>query len=156
MADDVFAGVALTGDIALPVRLTVPDLRAWPQHQTQVSFECATNGVPHDFQGPLLHDVLRASEPAFDPARRKDRLRFLIAVIGADGHHAVLSWGEIDPDFGHAPVLLATRIDGTALDRQGPQLVLPQDHCGGRHISGITTIHVYSHLSGHAATSGQR
>ncbi|MDX2682983.1 hypothetical protein [Streptomyces soliscabiei] len=42
--------------------------------------------------GPLLHDVLMAAQPAStrpraraDPARRKDRLRFLIAVSGADG-----------------------------------------------------------------------
>ena len=53
-----------------------------------------------------LHDVLMDAGPGFDAARRKDRLRFLIAVRGADGHHALLSWAEIDPDFGRAPVLL--------------------------------------------------
>lgn len=73
------ASVALTGDLARPVRLTVPDLLA-------------------DDAGP-----------GFDPARRTDRLRFPIAVAGADGHHALLTWAEIDPDFGHAPVLLARR-----------------------------------------------
>jgi len=80
--------------------------------------------------------------PASAPARRKDRLRFLIAVSGTDGHHALLSWAEIDPDFGRAPVLLAVSIDDTSLDRAGPQLVLPQDRCGARHISGITAIRV--------------
>ncbi|MGW7406702.1 molybdopterin-dependent oxidoreductase [Streptomyces sp. NPDC054833] len=137
------AELALTGDLARPARLTVPDLHLWPQHQARVSFECATSGTQHHrFTGPRLYDVLADAGPEFDPVRRKDRLRFLIAVSGADGHHALLSWAEIDPDFVHAPVLLAVSIDDTPLDRAGPQLVLPQDRCGGRHISGINAIRV--------------
>ncbi|MET8950315.1 molybdopterin-dependent oxidoreductase [Streptomyces sp. NPDC004393] len=137
------AQLALTGDLARPVRLTVPDLGAWPQHRVGVTFECATSGVRrHRFTGPLLYDVLSAAGPGFDPARRKDRLRFLIAVTGADGHHVLLSWAEIDPDFGCAPVLLAGSIDDTPLDRAGPQLVLPQDRCGARYVSGVNAIRV--------------
>lgn len=137
------AEFALTGDLTRPARLTVPDLLAWPQHGAEVSFECAPSGSRHHrFTGPLLHDVLAAAGPGFDPARRKDRLRFLIAVSGTDGHHVLLSWGEIDPGFGPAPVLLAVTIDGAPLDRTGPQLVLPQDRCGARHISGISGIRV--------------
>ncbi|MDQ0989688.1 hypothetical protein [Streptomyces sp. V3I7] len=137
------AEVALTGDLARPSRLTVPDLFGWPQHRVRVVFECATSGAQqHWFAGPRLYDVLADAGPGFDPARRKDRLRFLIAVIGADGHHALLSWPEIDPDFAHAPVLLAVSIDDTPLDGAGPQLVLPQDRCGARHISGIMAIRV--------------
>ncbi|WP_405562993.1 molybdopterin-dependent oxidoreductase [Streptomyces phaeochromogenes] len=137
------AELALAGDLTRPARLTVPDLLAWPQREAEVSFDCATSGIQHHrFTGPLLHDVLTAAVPGFDPARRKDRLRFLIAVSGSDGHHALLSWAEIDPDFGRAPVLLAVTIDETPLDRAGPQLVLPQDRCGARHISGINAIRV--------------
>ena len=135
------AELALCGDLTRPARLTVSDLLAWPQHTADVSFECATSGIRHHrFTGPLLHDVLSAAGPRFDPARRKDRLRFLIAVSGMDGHHALLTWAEIDPDFGRAPVLLAVTLDNTPLDRAGPQLVLPQDRCGARHISGIDAI----------------
>ncbi|MEU9320064.1 molybdopterin-dependent oxidoreductase [Streptomyces sp. NPDC048295] len=142
-APDEVAEIALAGDLSRPLRLTVPDLLAWPQHEADVSFECATSGTQHHrFTGPLLHDVLAAAGPVFDPGRRKDRLRFLIAVSGADGHHVLLSWAEIDPDFGCAPVLLAATIDGTPLDRAGAQLVLPQDRCGARHISGINAIRV--------------
>ncbi|MFB7286524.1 molybdopterin-dependent oxidoreductase [Actinacidiphila glaucinigra] len=137
------AELALTGDLARPARLTVPGLLTWRQHRADVSFECATSGIQrHRFTGPLLHDVLTAAGPGFHPTRRKDRLRFLIAVDGADGHRALLSWAEIDPDFGRAPVLLAVTIDGTSLDPVGPQLVLPQDRCGARHISGINAIRV--------------
>ncbi|MFD8687491.1 molybdopterin-dependent oxidoreductase [Streptomyces sp. NPDC059651] len=142
-APGVVPELVLSGDLARPARLTVLDLLAWPQHEAGVSFECATSGTRrHRFTGPLLHDVLVGAGPGFDPARRKDRLRFLIAVSGADGHRALLSWAEIDPDFGRARVLLAVTIDGTPLDRAGPQLVLPQDRCGARHISGINAVHV--------------
>ncbi|WP_406838112.1 molybdopterin-dependent oxidoreductase [Streptomyces sp. AHU1] len=140
------AELTLTGDrggVVRPALLTVPDLLAWPQRRARVSFECATSGVRHHgFEGPLLHDVMRDAGPRFDPSRRKDRLRFLVVVAGADGHHALLTWAEIDPDFADAPVLLAVGVDGTPLDRAGPQLVLPQDRCGARHISGIDTIRV--------------
>jgi DMSO/TMAO reductase YedYZ molybdopterin-dependent catalytic subunit len=137
------AELALTGDLARPARMTVPELLRWPQHRVAVSFECATSGIQHHrFAGPRLYDVLVDSGPAFDPARRKDRLRFLIAVTGTDGHRAVLSWAEIDPDFADAPVLLAVSMDDAPLDAAGPQLVLPLDRCGARHISGITAIRV--------------
>ena len=137
------AEFTLTGDLARPARLTMTDLLSWPQHGAQVSFECATSGIRrHRFTGPLLHDVLSDAGPDFAPARRKDRLRFLIAVTGGDGHHALLSWAEIDPDFGRAPVLLAVGIDDTPLHSTGPQLVLPQDRCGARYVGGINAIRV--------------
>ncbi|MEU6419373.1 molybdopterin-dependent oxidoreductase [Streptomyces spiralis] len=139
----VLAELVLSGDLARPARLTVPDLLSRPQHRARVSFDCATSGVRrHRFTGPRLYGALAAAEPAFDPARRKDRLRFLIAVAGADGHRTLLSWAEIDPDFADAPVLLAVAMDDAPLDRAGPQLVLPQDRCGARYVSGITAIRV--------------
>ncbi|MEU6814325.1 molybdopterin-dependent oxidoreductase [Streptomyces sp. NPDC046860] len=146
----------MTGDLVRPTRLTVPDLHEWPQFRVDVSFECATSGTQrHRFSGPRLYHVLRDAGPEFDPVRRKDRLRFLISVTGADGHRAVLSWAEIDPDFADAPVLLAVAMDGAPLDAAGPQLVLPQDRCGGRHISGITAIRVDGRYHFGAAVPGR-
>ncbi|MFC4034873.1 hypothetical protein ACFO3J_25890 [Streptomyces polygonati] len=137
----------MAGDLARPALLTVTALRGWPERDADVSFECASSGIQrHRFRGPLLHDVLIDAGPAFGPAGRRDRLRFLITVTGRDGHLALLSWAEIDPDFGGAPVLLATGADGVPLDDRGPQLVVPQDRCGARHISGITAIRVEAHL----------
>ena len=136
------ASFDICGEVAQPVTLTVADLRdGWQQHRADVTFDCATNGPQHHrFEGALLHDVVRAAQPGFDPRRRKDRSRFVLAVSGGDGHHTVLSWGEIDPDFGSSPVLLATRLDGTDLDAAGSQLVVPTDRCGARYVSAITSI----------------
>ncbi|MGA5868988.1 molybdopterin-dependent oxidoreductase [Streptomyces cinereoruber] len=133
---------ALRGDVARPVVLTVADLRrGWEQHRAEVVFDCATAGPQHHaFAGPLLREVVAAALPRFDPARRKERARFLLAVSGGDGHHALLSWAEIDADFGDAPVLLATRTDDRDLDGDGPQLVVPSDRCGARYVSAVTGI----------------
>ena len=80
-----------------------------------------------------------AAEPAFNAALRKDRSRFMLAVTGGDGHHAVLSWAEIDADFGDSPILLAVAMDGRHLDA-GSQLVVPTDRCGARYVSAITGV----------------
>ncbi|MEV0095890.1 molybdopterin-dependent oxidoreductase [Streptomyces sp. NPDC050738] len=134
----------LQGELLRPVTLTVAELReGWEQHRADVVFDCATAGPQrHTFEGPLLREVVTAAGPAFDARRRKDRSRFVLAVTGGDGHHTVLSWAEIDADFGDAPVLLATRVDGRALDAQGSQLVVPSDRCGARYVSAITRVWV--------------
>ncbi|MFD0142570.1 MULTISPECIES: molybdopterin-dependent oxidoreductase [unclassified Streptomyces] len=132
----------LWGDVAHPATLTVADLRqGWEQHRADVVFDCATAGPQHHtFAGPLLREVAAVAQPGFDPVRRKERSRFLLAVSGGDGHHTVLSWAEIDPDFGDAPVLLATRMDDEELDVAGTQLVVPSDRCGARYVSAVTGI----------------
>nr|WP_042421583.1 molybdopterin-dependent oxidoreductase [Streptacidiphilus anmyonensis] len=133
----------MTGDLRRPRQLTAADLRAWMEHTARADFACATSGTQqHTFAGPLLYDVLRDAEPRFAPTARKERARFLVCVRGADGHRALLSWAEIDPEFSAFPVLLAMTVDGVRMDRQGPQLVVPQDHCGTRYIQHVVAVHV--------------
>ncbi|MER8068917.1 molybdopterin-dependent oxidoreductase [Streptomyces sp. NPDC094034] len=136
--------LTLRGEVACPVSLTVADLRErWEQHRAEVVFDCATSGPRHHtFEGPLLREVVDEAKPVFDPRRRKDRSRFLVAVTGGDGHHTVLSWAEIDADFGNVPILLATAMDGRGLESAGSQLVVPTDRCGARYISAITSVWV--------------
>ncbi|MFD4155023.1 molybdopterin-dependent oxidoreductase [Streptomyces hydrogenans] len=143
------------GDVATPTTLTVADLRAgWTRHRAEVVFDCATAGPQrHVFEGPLLREVVAGAGPAFDPARRKERSRFLLAVNGTDGHHAVLSWAEVDADFGDAPVLLATRMDGADLDAAGTHLVVPSDRCGARYVSGVTEVWIGRHRPVGASSS---
>ncbi|WP_218034445.1 hypothetical protein [Acrocarpospora corrugata] len=108
-------------------------------------FACRKSGVRrHRFAGPLLVDVARLAQPTFNVTKRKDRLRFLLSILGRDGHHAVCSWGEIDPEFAGVAAVLGTRMDGLDLDDQGPHLVVPGDRCGGRHISAVTEIRIWS------------
>jgi solute:Na+ symporter, SSS family len=56
----------------------------------------------------------------------------------ADGHAALVSYGEISPDFGNRRILLATSEDGVALER--PRLVVPGDVKGARYVSAVLII----------------
>ncbi|GAA4993839.1 molybdopterin-dependent oxidoreductase [Kitasatospora paranensis] len=143
MSSPVRPAVRFHGRLELPLELTVDELRALPAHRVRVTFDCLGSGPQeHGFEGPRLWDVLRAARPRVDLRGRRQRLRLLLDVAGADGHRAVLSWAEIDPEFGGQQVLLATSIDGTPLDDAGPQLVVPADVCGARYVSGITEVWV--------------
>ncbi len=101
----VLRAFTLVGELHRLVTLTVTDPRGrWEQHRAEVTFGCAKEGPQHHTcEGPLLREVVSDAGPAFDVRRRKDRSRFLLAVTGGDGRHAVLSWAEIDADFGDAP-----------------------------------------------------
>ncbi|WP_405763124.1 molybdopterin-dependent oxidoreductase [Streptomyces sp. NBC_01420] len=147
---------ALWGDLADPVTLSVARLRRdWEQHRAEVVFDCATSGPQrHTFAGPLLREVVAATLPRFAPLRRKERSRFLLGVSGGDGHHTVMSWAEIDADFGNAPVLLATRMDDQDLDEAGTQLVVPSDRCGARYVSAVTGIWLGCHAHDGALPTG--
>ncbi|WP_374776909.1 hypothetical protein OG756_33310 [Streptomyces sp. NBC_01310] len=103
-----------------------PHLRRDPRHQLR---ECV-----HLLDGAHRRRLVRRAR------RRKDRSRFLLAVSGGDGHHAVLAWAELDVDFGDSPVLLATRLDGEELDEAGAQMVVPSDRCGARYVSAVTHV----------------
>ncbi|MEV7613256.1 molybdopterin-dependent oxidoreductase [Streptomyces sp. NPDC089799] len=135
------AELMLHGELEHPAKLTVEDLRSWPQHRAEVTFDCATNGPQHHvFEGALLREVVADAGPGFDAGRRKERSRFLLTVNGGDGHHTVLAWAEVDADFADNPVLLATRLDGEDLDEAGAQLVVPSDRCGARYVSAVTHV----------------
>lgn len=136
--------VRITGEVRRPHAVTLPDLLALPQLDLDVSFLCRSSGVRrHSFSGPLLLDVVAAAEPAFAPDERKDRLRFVLSLRAADGHRVVLSWAEIDPEFGNGAVLLGVTRDGAPLAEAGPQLVVPGDTCGARNMSGVVEVRIY-------------
>lgn len=131
------------GEVLRPCELTMDELRALPQQERAVAFNCRRSGVRrHRFGGPLLRDVIAPAKPVFITGEHRDRVRYVIALHGGDGHRVVLSWAEIDPEFGDQPVLLGVSRDGTPLDGEGPQLVVPGDVCGARNISGVTELRI--------------
>lgn len=63
------AELALTDDLHRPARVTVPDLPTWPQHEADVSFECATSGP----SAPPLHRPAAARRPVGGRSRLRPR-----------------------------------------------------------------------------------
>ncbi|MBR8745131.1 hypothetical protein, partial [Nocardiopsis sp. MG754419] len=105
-------------------------------------------------RGPLLHDVLSALEVEVVGASRRVRAGALLELRGADGHHAVVSWAEIDPGFADLPVLLAVEMDAAPLGGAGPQLVIPTDACGTRFVNGVVEIDVHCGTGSFTAQAG--
>lgn len=139
--------VDVTGEVARPGALTLADLQALPAETVDVSFRLS-DGTPvqHTYTGARLWDALQLVQPAIDPALPESSLRLYLVVTAKDGYVVVLSMGEIDPEFGAQPYLLAWEEDGQALtgERSPVTLVVPGDTSEGRYIYGIVSIEVRS------------
>jgi DMSO/TMAO reductase YedYZ molybdopterin-dependent catalytic subunit len=130
----------VTGDVNNPLTLTTADLAALPQHKLRVKFLSGSKSERHTYRGPYLYDVVNEAQPDFDPDIKNDKLRFYVAATGADGYAAIVSWGEIDPDFAGRKVMLAVSEDGRSLATDGPRLVVPRDRRGGRYVSNVISV----------------
>jgi hypothetical protein len=131
--------VRLTGDLKQPRDLHVAELAALAQHTVDVRFQSGSGPQSHSETGVLLSDVLPPDALATTD-RHNDQLAFGVLAVGADGYAALVSYGEVSPDFGDRGILLATGEDGHPLDR--PRLVVPGDLKGGRYVSDVVELRV--------------
>src|SRR5262249_40543616 len=126
--------VAVGGLVGAPRSFTRDDLGGLPQVTLPVTFGSGTGVESGVFTGPRLLDVLGPGGGPRVPGGRNAKLRPDVRATGADGYQALLAWGELDPDFGAQPVLVAWERDGQPLgEGQGAaRLVVPADKRGGR------------------------
>jgi molybdate transport system substrate-binding protein len=128
------------GQILNPLVLAADDLRNnYTPHTVDVTYSSGEDTISTTFTGALLWDVLGAAEPNFNTDVRNDKLGMFIVATGSDGYQAVIAWGEIDPDFGNQPILLAYDESGVPIDG-GVRLVVPDDKQDGRYVSGLVDI----------------
>jgi hypothetical protein len=132
-------GVVISGDVHSPGPVTSDRLAALPQHTVDVQFGSGKGPEKHTETGVLLADLIGVPALA-TTSRKNDQLAFAVLATGADGYAALVSYGEIAPDFGNRGVLLATTQDGAALGR--PRLVVPGDVKGGRYVSDVVELRV--------------
>ena len=93
--------------------------------------------------GVRLWDVINGAQANFNGDEKNDKLGIFIVATGSDGYQAVISWGEIDPDFGNQPVLVAYEEQGAPIaeDKGGSiRLVVPGDARDGRYVSGLVSL----------------
>lgn len=136
--------IEILGAVATPGAVSVADLQALPAQTVEVDFQSGKGDQHHAYTGVLLWDVLSQAGIATDEEIKNDILRFYALVTANDGYQVVISLGEIDPQFGNNPYLLAWDEDGAPLEGEsGPlRLVLPGDVHGGRYVSGIVSIEI--------------
>lgn len=138
------ASIEVTGLVTNPGALTVAALQALPSETVAVTYESGGEPQDHTFTGVRLYDALDHIGFAVDPEGRNPLLPMYLVVTANDGYQLVISGGEIDPNFGNAPMLLAWEQDGAPLEGdQGPlRLVVPGDLRGGRYVHGVVSIDV--------------
>jgi DMSO/TMAO reductase YedYZ molybdopterin-dependent catalytic subunit len=136
--------VQLTGLVETPGSITVADLQALPSQTVDVTFQTGSGEQHHTYTGVLLWDVLNKATLKLDANRKNDQLRKYVVLTAKDGYEVVISLGQIDPNFGNSPYLLAWDEDGQQLSGDdGPvRLVTPGDVKGGRYVYGVIKIEV--------------
>jgi hypothetical protein len=90
--------------------------------------------------GVPVHELIAGIGLRLRVDQKMDQLMFVILARGQDGYQVVLSWGEVDPEFGGCAALLATRYNDVLLPR--PTLVLPRDDRGSRYVRMISELRV--------------
>jgi molybdate transport system substrate-binding protein len=131
------------GQVLNPLTLTVEDLQNNFSSQTiDVSYLSGEDTVSSTFTGVPLWQVISAAQPNLNADVRNDRISTFIVVTATDRYQAVISWGEIDPEFAGQPILVAYEENGAPIeDEQGPiRLIVPTDARGARYVSGVVNI----------------
>jgi Oxidoreductase molybdopterin binding domain len=122
-------------------RLSVDVLRKLPAQRVEVSFQTARGIEKSSYTGVLLWTLL-GEAGGIDDAAKGAELRHTISMTGRDGYMVVISTGEIAPDFGDKPAMLAYERDGEDLGDKGPRVVMPGDKHGGRYVRDVVEIEV--------------
>ena len=134
----------LVGLVERPGALTLDNLRRLPHESVDVTYETFASPERHRFTGVRLYDVLQEVGVVAEPGDRTPLLRRYLVVTAKDGYRVVVSGGELDPNFGDVPMLLAWERDGQPLTgEEGPlQLVVPGDKLVSRYVYGVAQIEV--------------
>jgi DMSO/TMAO reductase YedYZ molybdopterin-dependent catalytic subunit len=133
--------LSIEGRVKHPRRFDFEALRKLPAETVQVSFEGERGAQSSSFTGVRLWTLLDRAGGMDDPAKGAE-LRHVIKITGRDGYAVVLSTGEIAPEFGGKPALIAYQQDGSMLGEAGLRLVMPGDKRGGRNVRDVVAVAV--------------
>ncbi len=134
----------VTGQILNPLKLTADDLtNNYAAQSADVSYLSGTDTVKASYTGVYLRDILDSAELDYNPDQKNDTLSLYIVATGSDGYQAIIAYGDIDPNFGNQPIMVAYAQNGKPLTDTVPlQLVVPGDTHGGRFVSNLVSLQV--------------
>ena len=135
------ATLTVKGDVAAPLALTAEEFGKLPRQKATVTGE---DGASVTYEGVLLRDLLqRAGAPSGKDLRGKALAAYVLAKAH-DGYEVVFTLGELAPEFGNEPILVADKRDGKVLfGYQGPfRLVCPNDKAGARSVRMLESLEV--------------
>lgn len=113
--------LALVGVDGRTTTLTAADIAALPR----VTVRFAGHGESHDYEGPLLIDVLAKVGAPIGEALRGPALADVVLVEAKDGYRVAFGLAEADPRTRPNRMILADRADGAPLSaKDGPFKVI--------------------------------
>jgi hypothetical protein len=139
----------LYGDVVHPSIYTA-NLLAHQQPVTTEPASYTAGGSPvHDvYTGISLWNLVSNAGGFVVSDAKNDILRKFIIATGSDGYQAVFAAGEIDPNFGNRPYLVAYHDTAGQLGANGPdgfaRIVADGDKAGGRYVSNLVSLQVGS------------
>ena len=142
-AGGVSTSFVLSGNVANPGTYTLASLQTLPEVSETATYQGMNGSVTATYQGVSLWGLLSAAGIVTNPDVKNDILGDYVVLTGTDGYESVVSLGEIDPQFGDQPDILAYGENGGDLGSNGfAQLVVPGDTYGGRYVFNIESIQV--------------
>src|SRR5450432_3495420 len=132
------------GQVLNPLTLSADDLKNnYVAQKADVTYLSGTDTVKASFTGVYLRDILDAAQVNYNPDQKNDTLSMYIVATGSDGYQAIIAYGDIDPNYGNLPILVAYAQDGNTITQGGPiRLVVPGDSHGGRYVSMLVSLEV--------------
>ncbi|WP_164546784.1 MULTISPECIES: molybdopterin-binding oxidoreductase [unclassified Variovorax] len=136
------------GAVDRPAAFTAADLAARTPITQTVNFSSGSGPQTHTYTGAGLWSLLNDAGIQADATRKNDLLGRYVLATGADGYKVVFALGELSPDFGNKPgvVAYAETISGTSAPlgtADGPfRVTAPGDVKGGRYVSNLVRLDV--------------
>lgn len=151
--------VRLAGDVSSPATLTLADLQAFPPITQTVSYRAGQTPQTRTYTGASLWSVVTSAGITNDTSIHNSLLNYYVVATGTDGYRVVYSAGELMPDFGNLPsiVAYAETVNGSSgpLGAEGfARTTAPGDGRGGRYMSNLESLSVLKSSSTFAAGAG--
>lgn len=132
----------IEGQVSNPLTLSADDLRSnYAPHTLEVTYLSGEETVSTSYTGALLWDILSGAQVNYNVDVRNDKISMYIVATGSDGYQAVVSWGEIDPEYSNQPILVAYEEAGQPTP-EGLRLVVPGDARGSRYVKDLVSLSV--------------
>ena len=134
----------IKGAVEHPRTFVIANLQAKTATTQDISQKTGKGTMTGKFTGVLLWTLLQDAGIKTTQGLKNDIIRHTVLITASDGYSTLLSTGELDPEFGGEPAMIAYAKDDKPLeDRDGfAKLLILGDKSAGRAISGVVSIEV--------------
>ncbi|WP_218511442.1 molybdopterin-binding oxidoreductase [Variovorax sp. dw_308] len=152
--------VQVGGAVDHPSGVSLATLAAKPAVTQTVTFNSGTTPQTHTYTGASLWSILGDAGIQNDASRKNDVLSRYALATGSDGYQVIFTLGELSPDFGNKPSILAyletvSGLNGPLNSSDGPvRVTAPGDVKGGRYVSNLTRLDVFASAATVPGTGG--